>query len=82
MDELVVDNPDFRLLPEAIGEGLGKRFAKRWQGRGGERGQCARGPDLRDQRYGGALGCRASRPSMARFGGERRDVGMKSGDLA
>src|SRR6266478_3118585 len=69
------------LLPEAIGEGLAKRFAKRWQGRGGERCQCARGADLGDQCHGGAPGCRASRPSLARFGGERRDVGTKSGDL-
>src|SRR3977135_4008015 len=63
-------------------EGLAKRLAKRWQGRGGERGQCARGADLSDQRHGSAPGCRASRPSAARFGDERRDVGMKSGDLA
>src|SRR5260221_10944005 len=70
------------LLPEGIGKGLAKRPAKRWQGRGGERSQCARGADLRDQRHGGAPRGRASRPSAARFGDERRDVGMKSGDLA
>ena len=70
------------LLPEAIGEGLAKRTAKRWQGIGWKRCQCARGADLGDQRHGGAPGCRTSRPSAARFGDERRDVGMKSGDLA
>src|ERR1700680_5293895 len=70
------------LLPEAIGEGLAKHTAKRWQSRGGERCQCARCTDLGDQRHGRAPGCRASRPSVARLGGERRDVGMKSGDLA
>src|SRR5882757_9770946 len=70
------------LLPEGIDEGLAKRPAKRWQGRGGERCQCARGVDLSDQRYGSAPGCRGSRPSAARFGDERCDVGMKRGDLA
>src|SRR5712672_4300401 len=70
------------LLPEAIGEGLAKGPAKRPPGIGWERRQCARGADLGDQRYGGAPGCRASRPSVARFGGERCDVGVKSGDLA
>jgi hypothetical protein len=71
------------LLPEGIGpEDIGKRPAKRRQGRSGERCQCARGADLGDQRHGGAAGCRASRPAAARFGCERRDVGMKSGDLA
>src|SRR5271155_3375442 len=70
------------VLSEAIGEGLAKRFAKRWQGRSGKRRQRARGADFGDQRHGGAPGRRASRPSIARFGAERRDVGMKSGDLA
>src|SRR6202049_5143151 len=70
------------LLPEAIGEGLAKPTAKRWQSRGGERCQCARCTDLGDQRHGRAPGCRASRPSVARLGGERRDLGIKSGDLA
>src|SRR6202048_4275591 len=70
------------LLPEGIDEGLAKRPAKRWQGIGWERCQCARGADLGDQCHGGAPGCRGSRPSTARFGGERCDVGVKSGDLA
>src|SRR5260370_30703733 len=68
-------------LPEGSGEGLAKRPAKRWQRSGGERCQCARGADLGDQRHGRAPGRRGSRPSAARFGEERRDVGMKSGDL-
>src|SRR5258707_766016 len=68
------------LLPETIGEGLANRPAKRWQGIGRERCQSARGADLGDQRHHGAPGRRASRPP-ARFGDERRDVGMKSGDL-
>ena len=70
------------LLPEIIGEGLAKRFAMGWRGRDGERAQCASGADFGDQRHRGAPGCRASRPSIARFGGERRDVRTKSGDLA
>src|SRR5258707_10102039 len=70
------------LLPEAIGEGLAKGPAKRWQGIGWERRQCARGADLGDQRNGRAPSRRGSRPSTARFGDERRDVGMKRGDLA
>src|SRR6266853_158174 len=70
------------LLPEAIGECLAKRTAKRWQGIGWERCQCARGADLGDQGNGRAPGRRGSRPPAARFGDERRDVGTKSGDLA
>src|SRR5258708_26513537 len=48
------------LLPEAIGEGLAKGPAKRWQGIGWERRQCARGADLGDQRNGRAPGRRGS----------------------
>src|SRR5260370_32557150 len=70
------------LLPEAVGKGLAKRPAKIWQSLGRERCQRARGADLGDQRNGGAPGRRGSRPSAARFGDERRDVGTKSGDLA
>src|SRR5260370_30964770 len=70
------------LVPEASGEGLAKRPAKRWQGVGRKRCQCAGGAALRDQRHRRAPGRRGSRPSTARFGGERRNVGMKSGDLA
>src|SRR6202043_2578309 len=40
-----------------------------------------RGADLGDQCHGGAPGCRNSRLSAARFSDERRDIGMKSGDL-
>src|SRR6202140_4825145 len=70
------------LLPAAIGEGLAKRPAQRWQGIGWERCQCARGADFGDQRNGRAPGRRGSRPPAARFGDERRDVGTKSGDRA
>src|SRR5712672_4721640 len=70
------------LLPEAIGEGLAKGPAKRWQGIGWERRQCARGADLGDQGNGRAPGRRGSRSPAARFGDERRDIGTKSGDLA
>jgi hypothetical protein len=70
------------LLPEAVDEGRAKRFAKRWRSRGGKRRQCARGADPGDQRDGGVPGRRAPRRSIARFGGERRDVGTKGGDLA
>src|SRR6266853_6470669 len=70
------------LFAEAIGEGLAKRPAQRWQGIGWERRQCARGADLGDQRNGRAPGRRGSRSPAARFGDERRDIGTKSGDLA
>src|SRR5258708_416163 len=70
------------LLPETIPYGLANRPAKRWQGIGWERCQCARGADLGDQRHSRAPGRRASRPPAACFGEERRHVGMKSGDLA
>src|SRR5260221_3715098 len=70
------------LVPEAIGEGLAKRRAKSWQGVGQKRCQCAGGADVRVQRHRRAPGRRGSRPSTARFGDERRNVGMKSGDLA
>src|SRR5258705_11481708 len=69
------------LLPEAIGEGLGKGPAKRWQGIGWEGRQCARGADLGDQRNGRAPGRRRSRSPAAPFDDERRDIGTKSGEL-
>jgi hypothetical protein len=53
-----------------------------WQGVGWERCQRSHGADLGDQGNGSAPGCRGSRPPAARFGDERRDVGMKRGDLA
>src|SRR5450755_921218 len=70
------------LLLEGIGEGLANRVAERCQGVGWERCQCARGADIGDQCHGRAPGCRGSRPPATRLGEERRDVGMKRGDLA
>src|SRR6266436_8596876 len=70
------------LVPEAICEGLAKPPAKRWQGVGRTRCQCAGGADFRDQCHRRAPSRRGSRPSTARFGDQRRDVGMKRGDLA
>ena len=61
------------LLPEAIGEGLAKRPAKRWQGIRWERCQCTRGADFGDQRHGGAPGCRASRPTLQNAIAQRAD---------
>src|SRR5258708_32242728 len=70
------------LLPEAIGEGLAKGPAKRWQGIGWERAQSARGADLGDQRNRRAPGLRGSRPPAARFGGARPGLGAERGELA
>src|SRR5260370_39697993 len=70
------------LLPEAIGEGLAKGPAKRWQGIGWERRQSARGADLGDQRKGRAPGRRRSRPPPARFAHARPDIRPKRCDLA
>jgi hypothetical protein len=69
------------LLPKRIGEGLAKLSSKRWQGLTGERRQCARSAYLGDQCHRGITGCRDSRAAVARLRGERRNIGMKSGDL-
>src|SRR5260370_7238611 len=69
------------LLPEAIGEGLAKRTAKRWQGIGWDRCQCARGADLGDQRNGRAPGRRGSRPPPPRLRDERPDSRTQTRNL-
>ena len=70
------------LLPEAIGECLAKRL--RTDGKVAA-GSDANAPAALTSATNATAALRAaarSRPAIAQFGGERRDVGMKSGDLA